>query len=137
MLFFDSDATANDGRLADAVQQQDATTVEQLLGQRIDVNEVQPDGTTALHWAAHWNDLKIASSLIQAGANLDAANRYGSTPLLLACENGSAPLIKMMTTAGADPNLFDYCMTITILRIVARRVCRRNLPDLQRLNSHR
>ena len=77
MLFFGSDATANDGRLADAVQQQDVTTVEQLLGQRIDVNEVQPDGTTALHWAAHWNDLKIASSLIQAGAYLDAANRDG------------------------------------------------------------
>ena len=54
MLLLGSDATANDGRLADAVQQQDATTVEQLLGQRIDVNGVQPDGTTALHWAAHW-----------------------------------------------------------------------------------
>ena len=105
MLLLGSDATANDGRLADAVQQQDATTVEQLLGQRIDVNGVQPDGTTALHWAAHWNDLKVASTLIRAGANLDAANRYGSTPLLLACENGNAPLIKMMMTAGADPNL--------------------------------
>ena len=36
---------------------------------------------TALHWAAHWDDLDTAKLLLRAGANAKAANRYGVTPL--------------------------------------------------------
>ena len=50
----------------------------------------RPDGTTALHWAARWDDLEMADLLIRAGANVKAANRFGATPLSLACMNGSA-----------------------------------------------
>ena len=39
-----------------------------------------------------------------AGANVNAANRYGVTPLSLACVNGDAPMIEMLLKAGADAN---------------------------------
>ena len=39
-------------RLVDAVKANDAVTVRALLDKRVDVNAVQADGTTALHWAA-------------------------------------------------------------------------------------
>jgi len=62
-----------------------------------------PDGTTPLHWAVRANDLDAAQHLIHAGANPDAANRYGVTPLSLAAEDASAPMIQMLLQAGAHP----------------------------------
>ena len=46
----------------------------------------------------------MADRLIKAGANVKAANRYGVTPLYLACVNGSAPMIAKLLDAGADAN---------------------------------
>jgi ankyrin repeat protein len=62
-----------------------------------------PDGTTPLHWAVRANDLDTAQSLLLAGANPDAANRYGVTPLSLAAENASAPMIQALLQSGAHP----------------------------------
>ena len=44
-------------------------------------------------------------SCSSAGAAVDAANRYGVTPLALASVNGSTPMITRLLEAGADPNL--------------------------------
>jgi ankyrin repeat protein len=55
--------------IADAARNKDATGLQTLLKQRADVNAPQPDGTTALHWAAHWNDLETVNLLLRAGAN--------------------------------------------------------------------
>ncbi|MEI9813528.1 MAG: ankyrin repeat domain-containing protein [Acidobacteriota bacterium] len=68
------------------------------------VNTVDPDGTTALHWAVRNNDLQLAAKLIKAGANVKAENRYRITPLYLASENGSPEMLKLLLKAGADPN---------------------------------
>jgi ankyrin repeat protein len=90
--------------LIDAVRATDKTTVRALLAQRIDVNVPEPDGTTALHWAANRDDAETVELLIRAGANVKASNRYGVTPLWLACINGNAASIEMLLKAGADAN---------------------------------
>lgn len=90
--------------LADAVEQQDRASIAELLGKNVDVNQPQSDGMTALHWAAYYDDLETAKSLIRAGANVKAANRYDVTPLPLACSNGNAQLVELLLAAGADPN---------------------------------
>ena len=77
-------------RLIDAVKANDAATVRTLLDKRVDVNAVQADGTTALHWAVDRDDTEIVQLLIRAGANVKATNRYGATPLWLASLNGNA-----------------------------------------------
>ncbi len=56
------------------------------------------------HWAVRQDDREMADRLIKAGANVKAANRYGVTPLYLACVNGSAPMIAKLLDAGADAN---------------------------------
>ena len=82
----------------------DTAAVRALLTQHADVNAVQADGATALHWAVYREDLDTANLLIRAGANVKAANREGMTPLALACLNGNAALIETLLTAGADVN---------------------------------
>jgi ankyrin repeat protein len=76
-----------------------------LVRQRADVDAADADGTTALHWASHLDDVDSAALLVGAGANVNAANDLGATPLWIACQNGSASLVRTLLQAGADPNL--------------------------------
>ena len=70
-------------KLADAAQKQDKAAVQTLIRDKVNVNATQADGATALHWAAHWDDLGMADLLIAAGANVNAKNDYSATPLSL------------------------------------------------------
>jgi len=91
--------------IADAAQLGDRDGVRSLLKQATDVNAVQGDGMTALHWAAMKNDVDLARTLLYAGANVRAMTRIGSyTPLVLAARNGSAAVMEPLIAAGADAN---------------------------------
>jgi ankyrin repeat protein len=78
--------------------------VGQLLKDGVDVNAPQGDGSTALHWAAHFDNLPIADLLVRSGAKVNAANDDGATPLYLACINRSAPMVERLLAAGANAN---------------------------------
>jgi uncharacterized protein len=95
-------AAAVDLRLIQAVKNRDGASVRALLQQRVDVNAPQGDGATALHWAAHRDDLAIADLLIRAGARANVADDLGTTPLHLACTNRSAAMVERLLAAGAD-----------------------------------
>ncbi len=97
-------AIAGNLPVVDAVKANDPVALETLVKSGADVKASQPDGTTALHWAAYRDDEKAAEILIRAGADVKAANRYGVTPLSLACTNGNAAFIQRLLKAGADPN---------------------------------
>ena len=90
--------------VADAAMHKDTMAIQSLLQTKSDVNAPQADGTTALHWAARWDDLGMANTLIHAGANAKAVNRDGATPMFLAALNGSAPMMEALIKGGADPN---------------------------------
>ena len=104
LLSLPAGAQRPDLRLVDAVRHGDEAAVRALLQARTDVNARQPDGATALHWAAYLDDLDTADRLLGAGARPDAANELGVTPLYLACENGNATLVRRLLAAGADAN---------------------------------
>ena len=91
-------------KLADAVERKNTDQIRTLIGQKCDVNAAQPDGTTALHWSVHLDDLETTRILIAAGANVDAKNHYGVMPLSLACTNGNAAIVSLLLDSGADPN---------------------------------
>jgi ankyrin repeat protein len=97
-------AQRRDLRLVDAAERRDPAAVQSLVKQKADVNAVQPDGATALHWLAHWDDVPTAELLLKSGANVNAANDAGVTPLALACENGSAAMVDALLKGGANPN---------------------------------
>jgi ankyrin repeat protein len=91
--------------LADAVKNRDTVAVRELLRNPTNVNAPQQDGTTALHWAAHWNDIETATLLIGAGANVNAATDFGITPIILACTNGNVAMVEALLKAGANAKL--------------------------------
>ena len=97
-------AAQSDLRLVNAVRSQDGAVARALLKQRVDVDQPQPDGTTALAWAAHWDDLEMTDLLLGAGADVNLANDYGLAPLSHACSNRSAAIVAKLLKAGADPN---------------------------------
>jgi ankyrin repeat protein len=106
-------------RLIDAIKANDVGTVRALLDKRTDVNVVQADGTTALHWAVDRDAAEIVQLLVRAGANIKATNRYGVTPLWLASLNGNAATIGMLLEAGADANT-GSAEGETVLMVAAR-----------------
>jgi ankyrin repeat protein len=102
------DARAESARgqtLVDAARRRDAAAVSAQLKSHANPNETQPDGATALHWAAHWDDRAMAESLLRAGASVNRANEYGATALWLAAVNGSAAMVETLLDWGADPNV--------------------------------
>jgi len=97
-------AAAETDSLIEAAKRGDSAALRSFIENKANVMQAAPDGTTALHWAAHWDDVESAGLLIRSGANVKAANRYGVTPLTLACTNGNAAMIDLLLKAGADPN---------------------------------
>jgi len=97
-------AAGKDAPVAEAVAARDASRVQALLRGGVDVNIAQSDGATALHWAAHWNDVSTAALLIRAHARINAADDHGVTPLSLASTNGSIEMVDLLLRAGANAN---------------------------------
>jgi ankyrin repeat protein len=96
---------AADLSLADAARNGDRAAVQALLGNHASPDVADPDGTTALIWAAGHNDLAMAALLLGAGADVMAANEYGATALYAAAAaDAEAAMIERLLAAGADPN---------------------------------
>ena len=89
--------------VADATMRRDDARIEQLIAAHADVNAAQPDGSTALHWAAYHGDTRAAETLLRAHANPNGVTETGMTPLILACEGGNAELVKLLLQHGANP----------------------------------
>jgi len=97
-------AETNDSRLVEAARNQDQKAVRTLLTQKVDVNARASDGSTALLWLAHWNDLDTATLLLDAGADANAVNDYRITPLSEACTNANSVFVRLLLKSGANPN---------------------------------
>ena len=67
-----------------------------------DVNDAQPDGTRAIHWAVHHVDYEVLAALIAKKANPNVRNEFGSTPIAQAAALGDTRMVKMLLDAGAE-----------------------------------
>jgi uncharacterized protein len=90
--------------IADAASKGDTATIERMLKNGADVNAQQPDGATALQWAAYRADATLTELLLKAGARPGLANHNGATPLWLAAAHGAAAVIEVLLKGGADAN---------------------------------
>ncbi len=94
-------AEQRDLRLIEAVQRRDHSAFFSLIHAKVDVNAMQPDGATALAWAVHLGQQRMAEALLDAGARVNTSDEYGETPLTLATANGDTLLMQRLLKAGA------------------------------------
>lgn len=84
----------------------DAAMIKILLAAGADVrNKGRPGRKALLHYVSQTRrrpvDVGAVRSLIKAGADVKAANKYGETVLVLARRSGSAEVVKLLEEAGA------------------------------------
>ena len=84
-------------------------TVRFLAGLKdVDVNQVhEKDGFTALHCAGQQGRGDVVEVLIDAGADIEAKNDVGRSPLLFASSSGHLDIVKMLVKAGAGVCVTD------------------------------
>ena len=104
LLVFGCGLFAQGGPLADHAERGEWGKVEGLLKGKVDVEEAQADGMTALLWAARRDEMAGVQALLAAGADAKARNDYGVTALSLACENGNGEMVRALLEAGAEVN---------------------------------
>ncbi|CAI5506472.1 unnamed protein product [Closterium sp. Naga37s-1] len=91
--------------IKDAAKEGDVAAVKQLLaGGGVDINLPSPErsGWTAVHLAAFYEHPEVVQVLLAAGADTDARNSTGNTPLQFACIEGNLDVARILLDAGAD-----------------------------------
>jgi ankyrin repeat protein len=79
-----------------------------MIEHKIDINSLNSEtGTSALMLAAALGYLNICNILIDAGADINACDHAGNTPLHLAAQGygEKAPVVKELLARGANPNV--------------------------------
>ncbi|MEQ1582306.1 MAG: ankyrin repeat domain-containing protein, partial [Steroidobacteraceae bacterium] len=95
-------AAASEAQVVEAVKAANRQAALALIEQHADVRATEPDGTTALHWAAFNRDADLVDRLLRAGADANAANDYGSTPLAVAAVDADPVILSLLLKAGAN-----------------------------------
>lgn len=89
-------------KLVRAAEKGDHDAAMAMLRSGANAREVDADGTTALHWSAHFDDIELTTALLKGGADARATNQYGASPMSMAAEIGSARVLEALLKAGAD-----------------------------------
>ena len=98
---------SNDGFIA-LCQSGTRSEVERAIRAGANVNAANENGWTALHFAALYNDdPEVVKLLLENGANIDARDEYGDTPLMNAVISQFPRHILLLLNHGADPNVVN------------------------------
>lgn len=88
----------------DTTKQLQLAAVENSITTGADVNAMDSEGSTALHYVASEGSLEIAELLISKGANVDSMDNYHRTPLHSAIAGGQIKMATLLITSGANIN---------------------------------
>jgi uncharacterized protein len=80
-----------------------ATLALIAAGADVNARSANPFSVLPIHSATAGNHDDVVAVLIDAGADVNATQRHGWTPLHGAAQNGSLPSVERLLAAGADP----------------------------------
>ncbi|WP_277587284.1 M48 family metallopeptidase [Psychrobacillus antarcticus] len=92
--------------LMEAVSDGDEEEVNNLLSSGTNLEEIDSEQTTALHYAIYGNNIAIAEILLEAGANPNTSDNY-SNALTAALEYENYEMVALLYEYGADPTIED------------------------------
>jgi len=93
--------------LVNAARAGDVSKMRELLETGADIQETVV-GNTALHYAVFYSHINAVQFLVEeAGANINAQNLSGQTPLNWAVERNNMELTSLLLEYGADPDIVD------------------------------
>ena len=78
--------------------------VTKVLKVGCDINAMDSDAKTPLHWACERGHLDVAALLIHNGADISGQCFDGRTGMHLAVQNNHVPLVKHLLALGVNPN---------------------------------
>ena len=88
-----------------AIRRDDASTITALVARGFDPNTLDPKGQNGLMMALAEPAPKAAQALLQVSKiDVNAHNRQGETPLMIASLNGELDLVRELIAKGADIN---------------------------------
>ncbi len=91
--------------LINAAIENDVAKIESLLDEGMDINEMDFEGSTALHWAVYYSSYEAAEALLKAGADPNTVDEYETTPLFSAVFAEDLEMVKLLLKYGVD---IDY-----------------------------
>jgi len=104
--YLSSDYTLTLTPLMEAVSDGDEEKVNDLLSSGADLEEMDSEQTTALHYAVYGENIAIAQILLEAGANPNTSDNYSNT-LTAALEYENYEMAALLYEYGADPKTVD------------------------------
>ena len=105
-------------QVADAAQNRDGAALRKLLTQHANPNVAQPDGTTALHWAAWKGHLGVVRLLLDTGADVTAKDLDGKTAMDWAAASKHKEVVALLLDQRADTGAFAVSVDSSSLEIL-------------------
>ena len=106
--------------LVEAIQCGSVGTVERLLQEGADVNQIDANGWTPLNWAAAAGDIAMAKLLVKFGASASLTGRDLRTPAMIAFAAGK-PEVAGFLEEAEDRNSSrvprKYCMAVRFIQL--------------------
>ena len=97
--------------------------IQELIQQNVDVNVVDNNGKSALHWAAEVNNSAACEQLLKHGANKDLQTEREETPLFLAAREGARECVEGTAT------LLNICYKF-ILSVLLTHMAAKDTADI-------
>ncbi|TNM91619.1 myotrophin [Takifugu rubripes] len=83
----------------------DLDEVKSKLVTAEDVNRTLDTGRKPLHIVADFGQKEVMEFLISTGANVNATDKHGLTPLICACLENHVACVKLLLEKGADKDI--------------------------------
>jgi ankyrin repeat protein len=101
--------------LQEAIRLRQTARALELIAAGYPIQAHNPEGVTALHWAAEKGLVSIVEALIAAGVDVNAADVCGHTALSRAVCGGHWGVITKLLAHGADIHLREKFVGGTLL----------------------
>ena len=99
-----------------------------LLTSKADVNAIDDDDCTPLHYAAQNGHREVEKLLIANKADVNARDGDGNTPLYMTAQKGQAKVVKLLLAKKAKLSLTAQNVHTKVMKLLLAKKAKLNAP---------